>query len=116
MPRGAACVVSDALTGLNVHPVVLRYSGDTVLVVGDTSTFTLTAQVGDALVDHPRFRYTIDDSTIVGRTAGGAFPGAPAPRRPAPTPLPGRPLDAVPPALGGRDAGPRGRLRHRRAP
>jgi len=71
LPLGAACVVSDALTGPNVAPVVLRYSGDTVLVVGDTSTFTLTAQVGDALVDHPRFRYTIDDSTIVGRTAGG---------------------------------------------
>ena len=71
MPLGAACVVSDALTGPNVAPVVLRYSGDTVLVVGDTSTFTLTAQVGDALIDHPRFRYTIDDSTIVGRTADG---------------------------------------------
>jgi len=71
LPLGAACVVSDALTGPNVAPVVLRYSGDTVLVVGDTSTFTLTAQVGDALIDHPRFRYTIDDSTIVGRTADG---------------------------------------------
>ncbi len=68
---GAACVVSDALTGPNAAPVVLRYSGDTVFVLGDTSTFTLTAQVGDVLVDHPRFRYTIDDSTIIGQTAGG---------------------------------------------
>ena len=68
---GAACVVSDALTGPNAAPVVLRYSGDSVFVVGDTSTFSLTAQVGDVPVDHPRFRYTIDDSTIIGQTAGG---------------------------------------------
>src|SRR5206468_5057696 len=51
--------------------VVLRYSGDTVFVMGDTSTFSLTAQVGDVLVDHPRFRYIIDESTTAGQAAWG---------------------------------------------
>jgi len=71
IPLGAACVVSDALTGPKVAPVTLRYSGDTVLVVGDTVALALTAQIGDAPVAQPRFRYTIEDSTIVGQTTRG---------------------------------------------
>jgi len=67
----AACVVSDALTGPKVAPVVLRYGGDTLLVVGETVALALTAQIGDAPVAQPQFHYTIEDSTIVGQTLGG---------------------------------------------
>jgi nitrous oxidase accessory protein NosD len=67
----AACVVSDALTGPGVAPVLLRYSGDTLLVVGDTVALALTAQVGGTPVAQSRFRYAIEDTTIVSQTARG---------------------------------------------
>lgn len=68
---GFACVVADALSGPEVAPVVLRYTSDTFLVVGDTVPLTLAAEIGGAPLAQPRFRYAIEDSTIVGRTAGG---------------------------------------------
>ncbi len=65
-----ACVVSDALTGPQTAAVVLRYTGDTVVVVGDTVAFAFTADIEGTPVSGARFRYIIDDSTVVARSVG----------------------------------------------
>ncbi|HWC74655.1 MAG TPA: Ig-like domain-containing protein, partial [Gemmatimonadales bacterium] len=66
-----ACVVTDALTGPEATRVVLRYTGDTVLTVGDVAAFAFTVEVGGAPVANPRLRYVIDDSGVVSRTPAG---------------------------------------------
>ena len=66
-----ACVVSDALTGPEATRAVLRFTGDTVLIVGDTGAFGFTVEIGGAPVANPRLRYVIDDSSVVSRTAAG---------------------------------------------
>ncbi len=65
-----ACVVSDALTGPKASRVSLHYNGDTVLVVGDTVAFALSADIGGDPVA-ARFRYTVEDSTVVAPTPRG---------------------------------------------
>lgn len=64
-----ACVVSDAFTGPEVARVELRFTGDTLLVVGDTAAFSFTVEIGGSPVANPRLSYTIDDSTVVSWTA-----------------------------------------------
>jgi hypothetical protein len=65
-----ACVLSDALTGPNSARITLHFSGDSVLVVSDSVPFLFTADLaGDPV--NARFRYSIDDTTIVGRTPRG---------------------------------------------
>lgn len=64
-----ACVVSDAFTGPEAGRVELRFTGDTVLIVGDTAAFTFTVEIGGSSVANPRLSYTIDDSTVVSWTA-----------------------------------------------
>ena len=51
-----ACVVSDALTGPEATRAVLRFTGDTVLIVGDTGAFGFTVEIGGAPVANPRLR------------------------------------------------------------
>ena len=65
-----ACVVSDALTGPKNADVVLHFTGDSILVVGDTVIFGLVAEVAGEPVA-ARFRYSIEDSSVVGRAALG---------------------------------------------
>src|SRR5919108_2969703 len=68
-----ACVVSDALTGPEVASVVLRYTGDSVLVQGDSIPFALSAEFDGAPVTGARFGFTIEDSSIVSPTPRGDF-------------------------------------------
>jgi len=65
-----ACVLSDALTGPESASIILRFTGDTVVVVGDTFPFTLSADVAGKTVTDARFRYVIADSSVVSSTAG----------------------------------------------
>ena len=66
-----ACALSDALTGPKTAAVVLRFSGDTQLVVGDTAAFAIAAEIDGAPVSTPRFRFTIEDTLVASRTAAG---------------------------------------------
>src|SRR6266545_3063997 len=66
-----ACVLSDALTGPRTAAVVLRFTGDSLLVVGDTAAFAITAEINGTPLDGPRFRYTIEDTLVAARTATG---------------------------------------------
>jgi hypothetical protein len=70
-----ACVVSDALTGPGTAAVLLRYEGDSVLVVGDTIVFGLSAEIDGTPLEASRFRYTIEDTTIVARAADNTLVG-----------------------------------------
>ncbi len=64
-----ACVVSDAFTGPEASRVELRFTGDTLLIVGDTAAFGFTVEIGGSPLANPRLSYTIDDSTVVSWTA-----------------------------------------------
>ena len=64
-----ACVVSDAFTGPEAGRVELRFTGDTLLIVGDTAAFGFTVEIGGSPLANPRLSYTIDDSTVVSWTA-----------------------------------------------
>jgi hypothetical protein len=46
-----------------------------VLVVGDTIGFAFTAEIEGVPLETPRFRYTIEDTTIVSRAAGDSLIG-----------------------------------------
>jgi len=63
--------LSDALTGPKTAAVVLRFTGDSVLVVGDTIAFGVTAEVDGTPLAAPRFRFTIEDTLVASRTASG---------------------------------------------
>src|SRR5438874_3148802 len=73
LPAGAAsaCAVPDAVTGPKTATAVLRFSGDTQLVVGDTAAFAIAAEIDGAPVSTPRFRFTIEDTLVASRTAAG---------------------------------------------
>ena len=66
-----ACVLSDALTGPKTAAVALRFTGDSVLVVGDTVAFGVTAEIDGTPLAAPRFRFTIEDTLVASRTASG---------------------------------------------
>ncbi len=66
-----ACALSDALSGPKTSDIQLRYSGDSVVVVGDTLTFALTAEIDGAELPAPHFRYTIADTAVVAPIAAG---------------------------------------------
>ncbi len=66
-----ACALSDALTGPKTAVVALQFTGDSVLVVGDTIAFGVTAEVDGTPLAAPRFRFTIEDTLVASRTASG---------------------------------------------
>src|SRR5436309_9800440 len=66
-----ACVLSDALTGPKTAAVALRFTGDSVLVVGDTVAFGVTAEIDGTPLAAPRFRFTIEDTLVASRTVSG---------------------------------------------
>jgi len=51
---------------------VLQFTGDSVLVVGDTIAFGITAEVDGTPLAAPRFRFTIEDTLVASRAASGA--------------------------------------------
>jgi Right handed beta helix region len=66
-----ACAVSDALTGPHTAAIRLQYNGATAIVVGARVPFTVTADIDGTTIEASRFRYTIEDSSIISRTAVG---------------------------------------------
>jgi len=68
-----ACVVSDALTGPKTAAVALRFNGDSVLVVGDTVAFAVTAAIDGAPLVAPHFRFIIEDTLVASRTSGDSI-------------------------------------------
>ena len=66
-----ACALSDALTGPKTAAIVLRFTGDSVVVVGDTVGFGITAELDGTPLAGPRFRYTIVDTFVAARTPAG---------------------------------------------
>ncbi len=68
-----ACVVSDALTGPKTAVVALRFTGDSVLVVGDTVAFAVTAAIDGAPLAAPHFRFIIEDTLVASRTSGDSI-------------------------------------------
>lgn len=66
-----ACALSDAFSGPKTSDIQLRYSGDSVVVVGDTLTFALTAAIDGAELPAPHFRTTIADTAVIAPTAAG---------------------------------------------
>ena len=68
-----ACVVSDALTGPKTAAVALRFTGDSVLVVGDTVAFAVTAAIDGAPLAAPHFRFIIEDTLVASRTSGDSI-------------------------------------------
>jgi hypothetical protein len=63
--------LSDALTGPKTAAVALRFTGDSVLVVGDTVAFGVSAAIDGTPLAGPRFRYTIEDTLVAARTSAG---------------------------------------------
>jgi len=66
-----ACALSDALTGPRTAAVALRFTGDSVLVVGDTVAFGVSAAIDGTPLAGPRFRYIIEDTLVAARTSAG---------------------------------------------
>lgn len=64
-------MLSDALTGPESARVVLRYTGDSILLVGESTPFGFTVDLDGAPVANPRLHYVIADSSIVSWTATG---------------------------------------------
>ncbi|HEV8381857.1 MAG TPA: right-handed parallel beta-helix repeat-containing protein [Gemmatimonadales bacterium] len=63
--------MSDALTGPQTAAVSLRFTGDSVLVLGDTVAFGVSADIDGTPLAAPRFQYTIEDTLVAARTASG---------------------------------------------
>jgi uncharacterized protein YjdB len=66
-----ACALTDALSGPQTPAIQLRFDGDSVVVVGDTLIFALSAEIDGAELAAPRFRYSVADTTLVAPTAAG---------------------------------------------
>ncbi|HUF28060.1 MAG TPA: Ig-like domain-containing protein [Gemmatimonadaceae bacterium] len=64
----ATCDASRAVAPPYVEPVVMSFSGDTMVVVGSTVAPTVTAELGGEPVTNARFRFISADTSILAMT------------------------------------------------
>ncbi|MGH7529255.1 MAG: Ig-like domain-containing protein [Gemmatimonadales bacterium] len=74
----AACGIFEALEGPRIADVALGYAGPTMIGVGDTAAFQITATVDGESLENPRVTVSSSDLAIVevlpaGRLAGRAI-------------------------------------------